>query len=304
MPIPPNNRTPGQTGHTADHNDISSELTAQSGRISALEAGGGGGVADGSVTTAKLADGSVTSAKIADGTIVDADVATGAGIALSKLATTGTASESTFLRGDGSWNQPGANSLPFAANDWWLLSRGVTTAHSTNSVASTISSSNNRGMLLPFWVGATIGVDGLALGVTTGNNGADAVLRLGIYANGAGRPGTVVVDADTLSINTTGLKAMTFTEVTLTPGWYWAVLAYQGLNTADTNPAHSVGTAVATSVPEPGTGSPPVPTAGAALHAFMNILGVSGAFPNNPTVLSNRSNTAQTPHIWMRVSTP
>jgi hypothetical protein len=40
MPIPPNNRTPGQTGHTADHNDISSELTAQDARLAALEAGG------------------------------------------------------------------------------------------------------------------------------------------------------------------------------------------------------------------------------------------------------------------------
>lgn len=51
-----------------------------------LNTAGSGGVADGTITTAKLADGAVTSTKIADGAIVDADVNANAAIAQSKIA--------------------------------------------------------------------------------------------------------------------------------------------------------------------------------------------------------------------------
>jgi len=80
-----------------------------------------------SITTSKIVDGTVTSAKIFDNTIVNADVNAAAAIAYSKLAltnsivtgditngavttakigATGTASSSTFLRGDGQWATP------------------------------------------------------------------------------------------------------------------------------------------------------------------------------------------------------
>ena len=45
----------------------------------------------------------ITSHGIADGAIVNADLHTNAALALSKLNTSGTASSSTFLRGDGAW---------------------------------------------------------------------------------------------------------------------------------------------------------------------------------------------------------
>mgnify|MGYP003134792008 CR=1 FL=1 len=45
----------------------------------------------------------ITSHGIADGAIVNADLHTNADLALSKLNTSGTASSSTFLRGDGAW---------------------------------------------------------------------------------------------------------------------------------------------------------------------------------------------------------
>lgn len=45
-----------------------------------------GGIADGSVTSAKIADGSVTNAKIADGTIINADVNASAAIAGTKIS--------------------------------------------------------------------------------------------------------------------------------------------------------------------------------------------------------------------------
>lgn len=82
---------------------------AGSGGITALTgdvtASGSGSV------TATIAANAVTSAKIADGTIANADLA--GSIALSKLAVTGTANSSVFLRGDGTWAAPpsGADNL-------------------------------------------------------------------------------------------------------------------------------------------------------------------------------------------------
>ena len=46
----------------------------------------------------------VNSAGIADGAIVNSDINNSAAVALSKLATSGTASSSNYLRGDGAWS--------------------------------------------------------------------------------------------------------------------------------------------------------------------------------------------------------
>jgi len=58
-----------------------------------------------------LGTGEVTTTNILDGTIANVDVDASADIALSKLATTGTASGSTFLRGDGAWAEPDGGGL-------------------------------------------------------------------------------------------------------------------------------------------------------------------------------------------------
>ena len=64
-------------------------------------------ITDGIITTTKIADSNITSAKITDATIVNGDIAN-ATIALAKLSATGTASASTFLRGDNAWGEAGA----------------------------------------------------------------------------------------------------------------------------------------------------------------------------------------------------
>jgi len=63
--------------------------------------------------TSDIQDNSITSAKIVNGTIVDADISSSAAITLSKLNTSGTASSSTYLRGDGQWT---AITLPVLSN--------------------------------------------------------------------------------------------------------------------------------------------------------------------------------------------
>ena len=87
-------------------------------------------ITDGAVVEAKIGGNAVTSAKINDGAIVNADLNTSAAIALSKLATdpsnasnlssgtvptprlgSGTASSSTFLRGDNAWSTPAGGTL-------------------------------------------------------------------------------------------------------------------------------------------------------------------------------------------------
>jgi hypothetical protein len=60
--------------------------------------------ADKPLTSADITDSIITSAKITDGTIANADINSSAAIALSKLSTTGTASASNYLRGDGAWS--------------------------------------------------------------------------------------------------------------------------------------------------------------------------------------------------------
>ncbi len=64
-----------------------------------------GVLADGAVTTAKIADDAVTTAKIADNAITNALMADDA-VGVAELSATGTASATTFLRGDNAWAAP------------------------------------------------------------------------------------------------------------------------------------------------------------------------------------------------------
>ena len=57
---------------------------------------------DDAVTAAKIVAGAVGTSEIADGTVVAADIGADA-VGISELSATGTASSTTFLRGDNSW---------------------------------------------------------------------------------------------------------------------------------------------------------------------------------------------------------
>jgi hypothetical protein len=128
------------------------------------------------LTSSQLVDGIITTAKIADGAVVNVDVNSTAAIAysklnlatsivngdianatiaLAKLSATGTASASTFLRGDNSWASAGASAgqviQVLSATDSTqrtTASASFVTASNTLSVTITPSSASNKILIL------------------------------------------------------------------------------------------------------------------------------------------------------------
>lgn len=83
-----------------------------------------GVIADNAVTTAKVADGAITSAKVANTTI-----------GVEKINATGTPSNTTFLRGDGTWNAPTGGVTSITAGTG--LSGGTITTSGTIALVTT-----------------------------------------------------------------------------------------------------------------------------------------------------------------------
>lgn len=86
----------------------------------------------------------------------------------------------------------------------------------------------NKPYFLPLWVPrGGMALDRIACEVTTAG-AAGAVVRMGIFQKRAGdeRPGTVLLDAGTVSATTTGVKEITI-DVTLEPGLHWLCVVSQ-----------------------------------------------------------------------------
>ena len=103
-------------------------------------------IVDGTIVTADLADDAVATAKIADDAITNALMADDA-VGVAQLSASGTASSSTFLRGDNSWAAVGG-----AYNDWTVKTAGYTAAakdqsiiNATSAVTVTLPSSATAG---------------------------------------------------------------------------------------------------------------------------------------------------------------
>ena len=190
------------------------------------------------------------------------------------------------------------NMEPFRVrtNDYILLSRQTAWGAINTTFSSTASNSNNLASYTPFYVAERIGIDTLSLFCNTANAGAGACIRMGIYADNGGRPGSVVLDAGTAGIGAPGLKSVTFTETFLDPGLYWYVVVAQSLDTG-INPTFMGGTTTSTTIGEP------APIASSSMFTFITAT-VSGALAANPAVAFGRSTVAKVFHVWARVSTP
>lgn len=185
--------------------------------------------------------------------------------------------------------------MPAKAGQWQILG-GTAASGSTTTFGTTASNSNSEIKFQPFWVGKRIGVSGLALEIGAANDGGSAVLRLGIFSDNDGRPGTIV-EQGSASINTATTKEITWTEVFLDPGWYWIGWGVQGLNTSGTNPTfRQSGGAMATSTQSS------VPNGSSTQHNQRLRATISGTFASNPTIGTEIGSTL--PSLWLKVSTP
>jgi hypothetical protein len=103
------------------------------------------------LTAADITDSIITSAKIVDGTIANADINSSAAIALSKLSTTGTASSSNYLRGDGAWSTAGGTNTPafYSYIGDISITSGTTTKLSVTEVYDTDSAYDGTKFTVP-----------------------------------------------------------------------------------------------------------------------------------------------------------
>lgn len=185
--------------------------------------------------------------------------------------------------------------LPYAAGDWVLPAAERGTGATSLSPGGTATSSNGAARYVPIYVGGSVFLSGFSVDVAAANDGASAVVRLGLQQDNAGRPGAVIAD-QSQSINTVGQKTMTFTAVALTPGWYWLVLVAQGLNTAGTNPTFRSATSGSALASDDG-----IPAAGANQAPYLTA-SVAGALAANPAVTILRSQNPPLFFVWMKVA--
>jgi hypothetical protein len=96
---------------------------------------------------------------------------------------------------------------------------------------STVTAISNREYALPFEVTESKAPQALGMRVNTaGTSGGN--VRMGIRADNGGVPGTLVVDAGTVTIDTTGDRTVTiFNPPTLAPGMYWLTYVFESVAT-------------------------------------------------------------------------
>jgi hypothetical protein len=90
-----------------------------------------------------------------------------------------------------------------------------------------IEPDQNRMYAIPFIVDSLISVD--RIGITVNTADSTGSVRLGVYESSAGLPSSLLIDAGTVSITTTGNKEITISQ-TLLPGLYFLAAVGQSIN--------------------------------------------------------------------------
>ena len=112
---------------------------------------------------------------------------------------------------------------------WWPSSYVSGNYYFCNGYGATTATGygdNNKAIVSPWTVTASITITRLFVEITT--SAASTNYRIGIWNdNGYGQPGTLVLDAGTVSATSTGVKEVTVSQA-LSAGQYWVGGAAQG----------------------------------------------------------------------------
>jgi hypothetical protein len=166
-----------------------------------------------------------------------------------------------------------------------LFSSGRYTTRPNTGVRTTAAPATDNLIAFPIWVGETVTVDRIACAVTSGGS-AGSVVRLGIYNDSDGLPGTLLLETSALDTTGTGTKEEAISQA-LTAGVWWLAIVTQVAAPTLRAAASNTGT-YAISESSPGNTN-----AQGLTH-----VSVSGALPSSFTIGGQAAGTQ--PLVWLR----
>lgn len=149
-------------------------------------------MASGAIGTDQLSNSSISSAKIINGTIANIDMADDA-IGIAELSASGTASSSTFLRGDNTWNTPSGGKV------LQVVENNVNTTSSQSISTTMVNISNLSATITPSSTSSRILVDVRVQGEP--NNSSHEPLY------GLKRGSTIIASAPTAGNRKSGIQS-------------------------------------------------------------------------------------------------
>jgi hypothetical protein len=141
--------------------------------------------------------------------------------------------------------------------------------------------------LVPFMSPVANTLDRVGVEVVTTAGGSGSVHRLGLWANSAGLPGTLLTDFGTVATTSTGLFEITISQAVSANTLYWLGVAQQGAPTP-----------VATLRTGGNMGSAMVTTNSAYGPACIQSTGITGALASSPSISGSPSGSV--PRIFVR----
>jgi len=190
---------------------------------------------------------------------------------------------------DFTWTSP-SSLVPTLVKKTGRYYRALSSIAPSNAAVSA-----NITFFTPFFVSASTSID--RIGIMTGSSfSGTSSVRLGIYNDSSGQPGSVVVDGGTVSCTAASTAYTVTVSTTLAAGTYWLVMNSQ--TAATTNSYYGIASTAATSqvldlgqAALSGTGVP---------YFGYNETGVTGAFATVNTANLNPAGTI--PLTYVRIA--